>query len=497
MVAVTTMDKAIRTTAHVVRLADLDNLYEAVHQPMVREASSVRPLYPRAVDALDDLSEVRPAATTSRQPNVIGSTLPAPLGHEQEVEALPRPRAAKRQRRRGPVRDVPRLPHGEVQQWPVRFDATGQGYARIWLGNALLLILTLGLAWPWTHRRSQRHFLRHTEVAGHRMDFYLPNRLLMPRLGMTAALWLGLVGASVGSFWTGMAALTLGTLVWPLLVYLQINHQVSSITWAGRALWFDGPWTTLYKVSWLPLALFLGAAWAMAAASHQATAGRAWQAAAAMLVLWLLYLPSAAWSFYRYRQHHIRLGPLRLQWQAKRGDIWAALGRSAASAGMWALLIAGALALLLSAWLAWQPTVPRAMIVGAAGLAVTVVTAMWIPSMDAAMLEAVWNRSGNRHLRFRSRLSRSAYTRLFARNTLRLVLTLGLYWPWAVVSTRRMRWQAMTVWSRVDAEVLMAYWLPEADPLSVQPDAAAARDRHGAESQTTQPSFVSRYGTLD
>lgn len=491
------MVKAVRTSAQVVRLADLDNLYEVVHQPTAPEASSARPLYPRAVDALDDFPKVSPLAGIRRQPNVIGSTLPGPLAEEPVVEALPRPRVATRKRRRGPVRDVPRLPHGEVQQWPVRFDATGQGYVRIWLSNALLLILTLGLAWPWTHRRSQRYFLRHTEVAGHRMDFYLPNRLLMPRLGMTAALWLGLVGASVGSFWTGMAALSLGTLVWPLLVYLQINHQVSSVTWAGRALWFDGPWTTLYKVSWLPLSLFLGAAWALAVASRPGAPGHVSQVAVALLVLWLLYLPSAAWSFYRYRQHHIRLGPLRLRWLAKRTEMWSALGRSAGWASLWALLAAGALTLVMALWLLWQPTVPRALVIGAVGAALAVVAVMWVPAMDVIMLQTVWSRSGNRHLRFRTRLSRSAYTRLFARNTLRLVLTLGLYWPWAAVSTRRMRWQAVTVCSRVDADVLMAYWLPEADPLSVQPEHAASRDRHGAESQTTQPSFVSRYGTLD
>ena len=404
-------------------------------------------------------------------------------------------RAATRPRRRqrAPARDVPRLPHGMVQQWAVRFDATGSGYAKMWLGHVLLLVLTLGLAWPWTHRRTQRYFMRHTEVAGHRLDFYLPNRLLLPRLGMTAALWLGLVGASMGSFWTGMAAMTMTALIWPLLVYLQVNHQVGAVTWAGRSLWFDGPWSDLYRVSGMPLVLFLGGSWAMALASHQGLA-HAGGVAAALLGLGLLCLPLTAWAFYRYRQQHIRLGPLRLRWKASRRDLWLTLGRSAAWAGMWAVLALCGMAVVLAAWGSWQGTLHRQAVAGALGVAAAVVLTLWVAELDAALLDAVWNHTGNRHLRFRTDLKRSAYARLFGRNALRVALTLGLYWPWAVVSVRRMRWQAMSVWSRVDAEVLMAYWLPETDPETVQSESSSAGRADGF---STQPSFASRYGTLD
>jgi uncharacterized membrane protein YjgN (DUF898 family) len=466
-----------RTTAHIVRLADLGHVSEAAGR--------------------QDPAPAEPAlAAARRQPHLIGSTMPGPLvsGLEEEWVRPPSQRP-KRQRARGPARDVPRLPRGVVQQWPVRMDATGAGYARIWWGNALLLLLTLGLAWPWTHRRAQRFFLRHTQLAGHRLDFYLPNRLLMPRLGMTAALWLGLAGAAMGSFWVGMVALSLGVMIWPLLVYLQINHQIGAVTWAGRSLWFDGPWSGIYRVTALPVALSLSAIWLVALGGRQGV-DHAWQVAGGLMAACLLFLPITLWAFYRYRQAHIRLGPLRLKWLGKRADLVAAFTRTAWWGGMWLCISLGLAAVLLAGWLVSGQGLSDQGATGVLGLAVGVALSLWWPSLDAGLVGAVWNRTGNRHLRFRSRLSMTAYAHLYARLALRLVLTLGLYWPWAVVAARRRRWQAVTVWSRVDADVLMSYWTPESEPDSVQPPAATLAEREAAE-QTTQPSVASRYGTLD
>lgn len=494
------MNQAIRTSAHVVRLADLDNLYEGLPKPAVGEPKRAHPQPdPEPVFMPPGSSTPGTSDQARRSPHPIGSTLPGALADDvRGVSARPGPKGAqgKARRRRGPTRDVPRLPHGVVHQWPVRFDATGAGYARIWLGNALLLLVTLGLAWPWTHRRALRYFLQHTELAGHRLDFYLPNRLLLPRLGMTAALWLGLVGASVGSFWTGMAALSVGALVWPLLVYLQINHQVGAVTWAGRSLWFDGLWPGIYKVSAVPVALFLGLSWTAALAWQQGGT-KGWALVGAVLALAALILPSALWAFYGYRQQHIRLGPLRLHWKALRRDVLRALARTAGWSGLWSLMALGALAVASGAWLALRPGASTGLLWGLAALALGVLVVLWRPALDAALMDVVWNRTGNRHLRFRSRLSTSAYARLYTRNALRLVLTLGAYWPWAVVSVRRMRWQGMAVWSRVDPEVLMQYWVAEPDLASQHTASSTTAPGRGDEAVTTQPSFLSRTGTLD
>jgi uncharacterized membrane protein YjgN (DUF898 family) len=89
-----------------------------------------------------------------------------------------------------------------------------------------------------------------------------------------------------------------------------------------------------------------------------------------------------------------------------------------------------------------------------------VVLAAVLPYAQARLQNLVWSKTGNRYLRFRSRLPVQAYVALQMRNAVLLVLTLGLYWPWAVVASRRMRTESLLVWARVETDVLKANWTP-------------------------------------
>ena len=96
--------------------------------------------------------------------------------------------------------------------------------------------------------------------------------------------------------------------------------------------------------------------------------------------------------------------------------------------------------------------------------------------VQGQLARLVWNKTGNRHVRFQSHLKVTSYVALFAKNGLRLVLTAGLYWPWAVVNLRRMRMQTLQVWSRVEPEVLLAHWSPrqsEGAPEAIAPESVS------------------------
>ena len=70
----------------------------------------------------------------------------------------------------------------------------------------------------------------------------------------------------------------------------------------------------------------------------------------------------------------------------------------------------------------------------------------------------VWNRTGNRHVRVRCRLRVPAIVRMQRRHGLLLLLTLGLYWPWAQIQARRVRLNATVLQTRVGVAVLAAHW---------------------------------------
>jgi uncharacterized membrane protein YjgN (DUF898 family) len=77
---------------------------------------------------------------------------------------------------------------------------------------------------------------------------------------------------------------------------------------------------------------------------------------------------------------------------------------------------------------------------------------------QARLQNLVWGKTGNRHVRFQSRLNVAAYVQQQCRHAMLIGLTLGVYWPWAVAASHRMRMQAITVWSRVDADDLREHW---------------------------------------
>lgn len=353
--------------------------------------------------------------------------------------------------------EIPRLPQGVVTTWPVRFQGSGHEYASLWLSNVLRIILTGGLYLPWARVRSQRFFMRRTRVAGHALDYHEPPGQLLPRYGLALCLLLGVAGAWTGAEQAGMLALSWALAVWPLLVFMSLKQRMAHISWARRRLDFDGLCQGVYQAMWAPLAGGGALAWLLMAAViwHRPQGWLIWGVA---LALWLLALPTFVWVWFRFRQAHLRIGPLRLIWKAGRPAVhmlflrtlvWTML-TTLFSLGMAAVVLAAMMALQTRPDVSWR----NGLMLGAALLVLTAVR----PYAQARLQNLVWNKSGNRHLRFRSKLPVSRFVMLQCRNALFLVLTLGLYWPWAAVATWRMRAQALAVWSRVDTEVLKANW---------------------------------------
>lgn len=358
---------------------------------------------------------------------------------------------------------VPRLPQGVVQAWPVGFEASAWAYARLWLVCLLGVLLTAGLYAPWAHVRTERFLMRHTTVAGHPLDYHATARSLWPRHALGACLLLGLAGAWAGSTWAGLLALTLVLAAWPLMVHMALVHRLAHLSWDRRRLAFGGHAQGVYGVLGGPVATLVLLAWGLVAAC--------WWPRAPVCVGWgmllgagLVLLPTAVWAWLQYRQHRVRLGPLALVWQASVAEVQALCVRTVVWALLLAALVAGVVALCLAACLLLKVRL-GAVVWGVALAALAMLWAVACLAFAQARLQnLVWRRTGCRHLRFRSQLHVAAHVRLQLRHAVWLCLTAGLYWPWAVVATRRMRAQALTVHARVDAEVLKAHWAPPQRP---------------------------------
>jgi uncharacterized membrane protein YjgN (DUF898 family) len=397
-------------------------------------------------------------------PEPIGSgPMPLPSTPQMPAEANAEPQTP----------EVPRLPRGVVLSLPVAFTARPEAYARLWLKNLLLTLLTLGLYLPWARVHTQRFFMRHTMVAGHRLDYHATPQSLLPRYGLCLSLLLGVAGAWAGSTVAGMLALSLALAVWPLVVYMSLVHRMAHISWDRRRLAFVGPCQGVYRALWAPLAASCVLAWALLGvlAWHRPAAWLAWGMLAA---LWLMAMPAFATAWLLYRQRHFRIGPLNLVWQADRRSVYRLSVRTLVWAGLASLVVLGASAMWVGAVRLLKGHWGAANLSAVAALGTMLALAAVWPYAQARLQNLVWCKTGSRYLRFRSRLSVSGYVLLQLRHLLLLGLTGGLYWPWAVVASRRMRTEALTVWTRVDADVLKSRWPTHAAQMQRRADGDTA-----------------------
>jgi uncharacterized membrane protein YjgN (DUF898 family) len=79
------------------------------------------------------------------------------------------------------------------------------------------------------------------------------------------------------------------------------------------------------------------------------------------------------------------------------------------------------------------------------------------PYIVARMQNLVWMQTGNASMRFVSALRFKSLLWLTMKNWLLVVLTLGLYWPFAAIALARLRLEAVEVKTRFDTETLVSH----------------------------------------
>ncbi|WP_374592677.1 DUF898 family protein [Aquabacterium sp.] len=355
-----------------------------------------------------------------------------------------------------------RCPADQARVWSVAFSGAGRDYARVWAKGWLLTLLTLGLYYPWARAAKLHYLYRHTEVAGHPLAFHgQPGNMLRGFL-ISGALLLVYVCAGQWAAWTGVLAVLAVAGVWPALFLAAMRFRLAHTSWRGLPLGFGGNLAGAYQTLTAPLLISGLALTAMAWGVQDDAADNLWAWAAAGL--WLTFgvaLPFFYWQLKNYQHSHLRLGPLQTQWKATPEMIYGLLLRAALLWLTGPLVVAGVATLAaLSVGSALDDLLQDP--IGNAGLLLFVAAVLVLDTVIArayvvvGMQNLVWTKTGNRYMRFRSDLEWGAYLRLQLRNHLLTALTLGAYWPWAAMATRRMRLQAITVVSRIVPEDLVA-----------------------------------------
>ena len=342
----------------------------------------------------------------------------------------------------------------------LRFVGSGSEYFRIWIVNLLLTIITLSLYYPFAKVRRMRYFHGATEVGGHALSFHAnPWKLLRGYL---------LVGALLAAYsltlrlapTMALVAVALMALLWPALWHSSLRFRMANTGWRGLRFRFTGSRLDAYKVMlpWFVLAaLFFAVAPSADAKPGVMPSVWFWLVWGLSLLLW----PALFWLMKRYQHSHYALAGERTKFTVtlgqlyimglRIGGVWLA-AVVVLGVGMGIVAGLGALGGLRTGALGAGAIVAMALV---AILGFVVFQALLWPYLTSRLQNLYWNDTSSQHLYFQSRLAFRPLAWLTLKNWLLIILTLGLYWPFARIELARLRLEAMSVQCTIDIDALV------------------------------------------
>lgn len=274
----------------------------------------------------------------------------------------------------------------------VRFTGRGAEYFGIWIVNILLIIVTLGFYAPWAKVRNNQYFYGHTLIDGTSFQ-YLADPWVIFR-GRLVAIVAVIIWMVVGELFPLLSLALMVPLLLALPWVVTRALKFHAINSAYRNIRFD----------------FNGG----------------YGEAAMVLLVWpllsllslLLLAPFSAWKSQSFMVNNARFGQLPFRFKATAGDYYLFFLKMLG-------LVVGFVVLsmlvssLVSQWLS--------ILVGVIGY-LTLFGFFMASLTNLAMNATVLGMHG-----FRSQLGKGRMVWIYFSNTLLIVLTLGLFTPWAKV----------------------------------------------------------------
>ena len=350
---------------------------------------------------------------------------------------------------------------------PITFSGSGSEYFRIWSVNLLLTLVTLGLYYPWAKVRRLRYFYGNTSVGGHALDFHGdPKRMLRGYLLVGAMVLIYSLAGQVSPA-AGLAAFVIVAAVWPALFRASQRFRLANTSWRGLRFRFTGDMPGAYKAM---LPLFAPGAVALlsvlAGDARQGAAPGAFASLAGLASLGLF--PLFFWLLKKYQHDHCALGQAETRLETGAGSFYL-LAAKTAGVVLLAAFVAGVIAAVVGGFgviasmvqgggggrpadmakAAFMVVVLFVVGYGAVALAIT-------PYLTSRLQNLVWGRTRSAFVTFASDLRFWPLLRLTFKNWLLVLLTLGLYLPFAKIATARMRLEAVSAHTRLSPDELVS-----------------------------------------
>jgi len=306
----------------------------------------------------------------------------------------------------------------------LRFTGNGAEYFGIWIVNLLLTIVTLGVYSAWAKVRRLQYFYRHSELAGSSFDFHgSPTRILIGRviaLGMLLAYQFSVRLRSPLTL-VIIAALAI---VMPWLLRNSFRFRLYNTSWRGTRFHFRGAVAGAYRVFLLNGFLAAITLYIMAPFMHQ--------------------------RLKAYQHDNTWFGRTRFSFHARVGQFYSIYLLLLVTMIVFAILLAKAgighaLGALFQVQNQGGHVDPRAVIRALAILyGALILMAVTIgPTFHALITNLIWNntRLGEHHIE--CNMSPLALMWISLSNFVLVLVTLGMFIPWAMVRLARFQLDSM------------------------------------------------------
>jgi len=314
-----------------------------------------------------------------------------------------------------PTPDPPQPSAGPTPQpQPIRFTGMGSEYFGIWIVNLLLTIITLGIYSSWAKVRRMQYFYRHTELAGSTFDFHgRPLRMFYGRLIALGMFVVYSYSVRLHSLVTVLVLIMLA-LVMPWLLRNSLRFRLYNTSWRGTRFHFKGTLAAAYRVFLLNGFLTMITLYIMAPFMHQ--------------------------RLKAYQHDNSWFGRTRCSFHASAGRFYLVyLLLLAAIIGFFVVIgmsgIFGAFMSINAAQHSGSRVDPRELI----KILVTVYGAIILigvaigPAFHALINNLIWNNTRIGEHRLECRMSPLKLAWITISNLVLLVVTFGLFTPWASV----------------------------------------------------------------
>ena len=330
--------------------------------------------------------------------------------------------------------------------YPVRFLGTGSEYFRIWIVNLLLTIVTLGIYSAWAKVRRLKYMYRNTQIADSSFDYHgSPIAILKGRL-VALVLLIAYNFSFRFSLIAGVITLALLAAVFPWLIRQSLRFRARYSSYRGIHFQFVGGLAEIYLIA-APLIFFIVPFALLGFYAEDEAEPPAWLAAflgVAMLIYFVL-LPYLHYRFKRYQHSNALLGSAAARFTATAGNFYAVYGILLAVA-LGIAVVFGAVGYAAGAGIFGAGGGASVFGVGLLVFIVAIyaVYLLLFAGFVVMIQNRIWNHTTVGEVSFRSDARVLPMARIYLVNILLLIVTLGLFTPFAVIRSLKYRLESVT-----------------------------------------------------